>query len=65
MKEGLQKTVRYMGDGPEDATPVIQIDPKKGAFFPEVTVHEFLTAFLPGQGPLADRLRNPQTLQVE
>jgi len=63
LKEGIQKTVRYVGDNLENATPIIQIDPKKSAFFPEVTIFEFLSAFFPGQAPLADRLRNPQTQQ--
>ncbi|KAI1700875.1 piwi domain-containing protein [Ditylenchus destructor] len=51
MKEGMQKNVRIVGNSLESATPVIQIDPKKSAFFPEMTVHEFLDKFLSGRDP--------------
>ncbi|KAI1701249.1 PAZ domain-containing protein [Ditylenchus destructor] len=51
LKEGFEKNVRIVGDNLEDATPIIQIDHKMSAFFPEVTVDEFLSKFLTGHEP--------------
>ncbi|KAI1727543.1 piwi domain-containing protein [Ditylenchus destructor] len=49
LKEGMQKNVRIVGDTLKGATPIIQIDPKKSAFFPEMIVAEFLSNFLTGR----------------
>ncbi|KAI1719931.1 piwi domain-containing protein [Ditylenchus destructor] len=49
LKEGMQKNVRIVGNALKDATPIIQIDPKKSAFFPEMLVAEFLSNFLSGR----------------
>jgi hypothetical protein len=60
LKKGLQKNVRFVGDSMQDAQPILQIDrqspspechphspvsAKKSAFFPPVSVLEFLCAF--------------------
>jgi len=59
LKEGLQKNVRFVGDDIPNAVPILQIDPKKSAFFPPIGVVEYLEQFLHGHGPLMQRLQNP------
>uniref|UniRef100_A0A915EWM8 Piwi domain-containing protein n=1 Tax=Ditylenchus dipsaci TaxID=166011 RepID=A0A915EWM8_9BILA len=48
LKEGMQKNIRFLGDSPDSAVAVLQIDPKKSPFFPNISVDVFLTEFLPG-----------------
>ncbi|KAH7689685.1 NRDE-3 protein, partial [Aphelenchoides avenae] len=56
LKDGMQKNVRYVGDSVEEAQPIIQIDPKKAAFFPAVSLGRFLEEIIPGGGSLETKL---------
>uniref|UniRef100_A0A915NCN5 Uncharacterized protein n=1 Tax=Meloidogyne javanica TaxID=6303 RepID=A0A915NCN5_MELJA len=46
LKSGMQKNVRFVGETLQNAMPILQIDPKKSAFFPGVDLLNFVCDFL-------------------
>lgn len=64
LKSGLQKNVRMVGDSPEDATPIIQIYQKKGAFFPPGPLGAFLEQILPGAEPLRKKIFDDKNFRI-
>ncbi|KAH7702925.1 NRDE-3 protein, partial [Aphelenchoides avenae] len=64
LKNGMQKNVRFVGDGANDAEPILQIDPKKAAFFPPGPLGRFLEQILPGQGQLHQKIFNDKNFKI-
>ena len=64
LKSGMQKNVRFVGDGPNDAEPVLQIDPKKAAFFSPGPLGRFLEQILPGQGQLQQKIFHDKNFKM-
>ncbi|KAL7076620.1 hypothetical protein ACQ4LE_004120 [Meloidogyne hapla] len=46
LKSGMQKNIRMVGDNIENAKPLLQIDPKKSAFFPGCSLIDFVCDFV-------------------
>uniref|UniRef100_A0A914H5X1 Piwi domain-containing protein n=1 Tax=Globodera rostochiensis TaxID=31243 RepID=A0A914H5X1_GLORO len=45
-KEGMQKNVRFVGDNPQQSKAIIQLDAKKSAFFPAISLIDFVVDFI-------------------
>uniref|UniRef100_A0A915E6T3 Uncharacterized protein n=1 Tax=Ditylenchus dipsaci TaxID=166011 RepID=A0A915E6T3_9BILA len=64
----LKRVCRRMSgllDSIQSAAPILQVDPKKSAFFPPMSIDAFLEAFLPGRpGDRLERKLNPNTLRT-
>ncbi|KAL7080707.1 hypothetical protein ACQ4LE_000492 [Meloidogyne hapla] len=46
LKSGMQKNVRFVGETLQNAMPILQLDPKKSAFFPGSDLLTFVCEFL-------------------
>uniref|UniRef100_A0A914IBT5 Uncharacterized protein n=1 Tax=Globodera rostochiensis TaxID=31243 RepID=A0A914IBT5_GLORO len=45
-KDGMQKNVRFVGVNPNNSSAIIQLDAKKSAFFPAMSVIDFVGRFI-------------------
>ncbi|KAH7725804.1 piwi domain-containing protein [Aphelenchoides avenae] len=64
LKDGMQKNVRFVGDSIEAAQPIIQIDPKKAAFFPTGALGKFLEEMIGGNDKLVNKIFVDRNLKL-
>ncbi|KAH7662487.1 piwi domain-containing protein, partial [Aphelenchoides avenae] len=65
LKSGMQKSLRFVGDSPDEAEPLLQVDPKKAAFFPTGPLGLFLEGFLPPNNrPLHEKIHSGKNMHM-